>query len=186
MKKGREKMSFVAEKNKTEMKSKKEIKLYNVIFPIWILWIIPITWIIVLPANFIIDLLVVVLTMKFLKVSDIRENEKAVIARVWIMGFVADFIGTLAMFMAEFGPESSRWWSDNITYPVSYSPFDTIFSFLWVTACVMLTAFFIYLFNSKWCLKKANLDAGQKKKVALSLAVFTAPYLFYLPTKWFF
>lgn len=40
MKKGREKMSFVAEKNKTEMKSKKEIKLYNVIFPIWILWII--------------------------------------------------------------------------------------------------------------------------------------------------
>ena len=30
MKKGREKMSFVAEKNKTEMKSKKEIKLYNV------------------------------------------------------------------------------------------------------------------------------------------------------------
>ena len=73
MKKGREKMSFVAEKNKTEMKSKKEIKLYNVI-----------------------------------------------------------------------------------------------------------------LFNSKWCLKKANLDAGQKKKVALSLAVFTAPYLFYLPTKWFF
>lgn len=179
-------MKFVTEMNKTNINRKKEIKLYNVIFPIWILWIIPITWIVVLPANFIVDLLVVVLSMKLMKVDNMKENAKTVILRVWIMGFVADFIGTLAMFMAEFGPESSKWWSDNITYPVSYSPFDTIFSFLWVTACVVITAFFIYLFNSKWCLKKAKMDDVQRKKVALSLAVFTAPYLFYLPTKWFF
>lgn len=179
-------MKFVTEMNKTNINRKKEIKLYNVIFPIWILWIIPITWIVVLPANFIVDLLVVVLSMKLMKVDNMKENAKTVILRVWIMGFVADFIGTLAMFMAEFGPESSKWWSDNITYPVSYSPFDTIFSFLWVTTCVVITAFFIYLFNSKWCLKKAKMDDVQRKKVALSLAVFTAPYLFYLPTKWFF
>lgn len=166
--------------------NKKGIKLYNIIFPIWILWIVPITWIIVLPANFIIDLLVVVLTMKVLKVNDIKENAKTVILRVWIMGFVSDFIGTVAMFLSEFGPELDDWWWQNITYPVNYSPFDTVFSFLWVTGCVVITAFFIYLFNHKWCLKKAALDDVQRKKVALSLAVFTAPYLFYLPTKWFF
>lgn len=165
---------------------KRGFTLYNIIFPIWILWIIPITWIIVLPANFFIDLLVVVLSMKRLKVNDIKQKAKAVILRVWIMGFVADFIGTIAMLLSEFGPELGGWWSENITYPVSYNPFDNIVSFLWVTVCVITTALFIYFFNDKWCLKKAILADKQRKKVALSLAVFTAPYLFYLPTKWFF
>ena len=32
--------------------NKNSIKLYNVIFPIWLLWLIPITWLVVLPANF--------------------------------------------------------------------------------------------------------------------------------------
>ena len=59
------------------------------------------------------------------------------------------------------------------------------FAFFWVTGCVLLTAFLIYRLNLGWCLKKADLDDGQKKKIALSLAVFTAPYLFYLPTVWF-
>ena len=33
------------------MKGKK-IKLYNMAFPIWLLWLIPITWFIILPVNF--------------------------------------------------------------------------------------------------------------------------------------
>ena len=61
---------------------KKSIKLYNVIFPIWLLWLIPMTWVIVLPANFLIDLLVVVLTMKYLKVKEIKLNAKSVILKV--------------------------------------------------------------------------------------------------------
>lgn len=166
---------------------KQGIKLYNVIFPIWVLWIVPVTWIIVLPANFVIDLLVVVLTMKYLKIDDRKQRAKSVILRVWIMGFVADFIGTIAMIFSGFGPDLNGWWYKNIEYPINYNnPFDNIFSFLWVTVCVIISAFFIYLFNHKWCLKKAGLDDIQRKKVALSLAVFTAPYLFYLPTIWFY
>lgn len=170
---------------------KNSIKLYNVIFPIWLLWLVPITWIIVLPANFLIDLLVVVLTMKYLKVEDIKRNAKAVILKVWIFGFIADFIGTIAMFMAniiDFNYETQlgKWWYNNISNAVSYNPFESIYSILWVTVCVIITAFFIYLFNYKICLKKLNLDIIQKKKIALSLAIFTAPYLFYIPTSWFF
>ena len=33
-------------------------KLYNLILPLWLLWIFPQTWLVVLPANFIVDLLV--------------------------------------------------------------------------------------------------------------------------------
>ena len=166
-------------------------KLYNLIFPIWFLWLIPITWLVVLPANFLIDLLVVSLTMKYLKVTDIKVNAKSVIFRVWIFGFIADFIGTASMFMASlfdinYETHFGKWWYNNISNPVSYNPFESIYSILWVTVCVIITAFLIYLFNYKFCLKKSNLDHKQKKELALSLAIFTAPYLFYLPTAWFF
>lgn len=167
------------------------IKLYNLIFPIWLLWLIPITWIVVLPANFLIDLIVVVLTMKYLKVSDIKIKAKSVIFKVWIFGFIADFIGTAAMFLANtinfnYETELGKWWYINISNAVSYNPFDSIYALLWVTVCMIITSFFIYLFNYKFCLKNSNLDSDQKRKIALSLAIFTAPYLFYIPTSWFF
>ena len=170
---------------------KKSIKLYNVIFPIWLLCLIPMTWLVVLPANFLIDLLVVVLTMKYLKVKEIKLNAKSVILKVWIFGFISDFIGTASMFIAnviDFNYETplGKWWYNNFTNAVSYNPFESIYAILWVTTCVIITSFFIYLFNYKFCLKKSTLDSEQKKKVALSLAIFTAPYLFYLPTAWFF
>ena len=30
----------------------KTVKLYNLVFPVWLLWIVPLTWIVVLPVNF--------------------------------------------------------------------------------------------------------------------------------------
>ena len=82
-------------------------------------------------------------------------------------------------------PVLGTWLAENVAYPIGSNPFTNIFAFFWVTGCVLLTAFLIYRLNLGWCLKKADLDDGQKKKIALSLAVFTAPYLFYLPTIWF-
>ena len=80
---------------------KNDVKLYNVIFPIWLLWLFPVTWIVVLPGNFIVDLLVVVLTMKWLKIKDIKGKTKSVILKVWVFGFLADFIGTAALLFSK-------------------------------------------------------------------------------------
>lgn len=170
---------------------KNNIKLYNLIFPIWLLWLFPITWLVVLPANFLIDLMVVAVTLKYLKIQEIKQNIKAVIFSVWMFGFAADFIGTAAMLLPNiisfnYETQLGKWWHTNITNAVSYNPFESIYAVLWVSGCVILTAFLIYLFNYKYCLNKTNLDNTQKKKLALSLAVFTAPYLFYIPTAWFF
>lgn len=167
----------------------KKIKLYNLIFPIWFLLLIPISWIIVLPANFVIDFTVVALTMKFMKVTEIKKKTQSVIAKVWIFGFIADFIGAGAMYMVDlitFDNNSllQKWWDNNMVYGVNYSPFENIYSILWVTLCVLITAVLIYIFNYKLCLKKLAIDDLEKKKLAFSLAVFTAPYLFYLPTNW--
>lgn len=167
------------------------IRLYNVIFPVWLLWLVPITWIVVLPGNFIIDLLVTMLTMKCMKVKDIKANAKAVIFKVWIFGFISDFIGTVGMFLSQIinfnkNETISQWWYKHIIHAVAYEPFSSIYAILWITVCVLISGLCIYFFNYKFAFKKLELSILEKKKLAISLAVFTAPYLFYLPTKWFF
>lgn len=173
------------------MKKNNNVTLYNLLFPIWLLWLFPLTWIVILPANFIIDLLVVTVTLKILKVPDIKQKVKPVIFKVWIFGFIADFIGTIAMFLSgvinfDYQTKLGKWWYENISNAVSYNPYHSIFAVLWVTASVAITAFCIYLFNLKICLKKSDLELAIKKKLSLSLAIFTAPYLFFLPTKWIY
>lgn len=169
---------------------KRENRLYNIIFPIWILWLIPITWLVVLPVNFLVDLLVVVITLKFLKADNVKSVVKSSIWKVWIFGFAADFIGTAFMFLAGFieikDPEISNWWWQNLAYGVNYNPFSSIYAFLYTTVCVIISGCCIYLFNYKISLRKADLPEDQIKKLALSLAVITAPYLFFLPTSLFF
>lgn len=161
---------------------KKEIRLYNMLLPIWLLVLYPITWIIVIPGNFIIDLLVIVITMKVLKIQDIKYNAKKIIIRTWLIGFASDAIGVMFMFLGLLVDDRGGWWNQNIANPITFNPFVTIPGFLWTTIAVAIASFFIYLLNYKFCFNKSNLDKFQKKKLALSLAIFTAPYLFYIPS----
>lgn len=174
-----------------EIMKKNRVTLYNAIFPVWLLWLFPQTWIVILPANFLIDLLVIVLTMRHLGIREIRSRVKKVILRTWLCGFAADFVGVFLMFVTELinfdrNTAFGRWWDDKLADPVMFHPFSSVWGFLWVTLCVLVSAAVIYLLNVKFCLKKADLEEYERKKLALSLAVFTAPYLFYLPTKWFY
>lgn len=161
---------------------KKNTTLYNIIFPIWLLWLFPMAWIVVLPLNFLIDSFVVSMTMKYLKLENISAQVKSVIFRVWIFGFIADFIGTAFMFI----PSFFNFHLYQLVYNVNLNPFKSPISFLWVTMCLFITAFLIYIFNYKFCLNKLNVEKAQKKKIALSLAIFTAPYLFYFPSEIFY
>lgn len=162
------------------------LKLYNVIFPIWLLWLFPIAWFIVIPTNFIIDLLVIFLIMKKLNLKDIRENIKKSIMKVCLFGFFADLIGSailLIVNMIEFN--NNEWWY-NFTSAISYNPFKNIYALLFVIIIIIITSFLIYFFNYKISLRGIKIDNADKKRIALALAVFTAPYLFLLPTMWFY
>ena len=155
-------------------------------YPFWLVWLIPITWPVVFPVSYLMNLLVMAFTMKYLKVSDVKQKIKAVSLRVWVMEGAAGLIGTATMFFItqlDFsGP--GLWWK-RICKGLWNNPWNSFGAFCLVTSCIILVAFYIYRFNYKWCLQKIDLDDGKRKKLALSLAVFTAPYLFYLPKEWF-
>lgn len=163
-------------------------RYHNIFFPLWFLFLFPPMWVLVLPVNFVIDWMVLILAMKAMGIDERRARAKSVILMVWAFGFVADLIGSAVMFLTAvvepfFGGAFAKWWNDSMVSWVFMNPFQNVYSFLWVTGCVLLSGFCIYLFNAHFCLKKLDIDPAQRKRLALSLAIFTAPYLFYFPSE---
>lgn len=165
----------------------KEIRFFNVLFPLWFLLIFPIYWLVILPANFLIDSAVLIITLKILKERPIWNYYKQTIIKVWMFGFLADIIGAVLMFLSQIDISQKSgindWWFHHITNPVAYNPFDNPYSLIYVVLVVALAAVFIYVFNLKFSLKNLEVDLAAKKKIALSLAVFTAPYILLFPSK---
>ncbi|MGM9534129.1 MAG: hypothetical protein ACI3VR_02705 [Intestinibacter sp.] len=170
---------------------KRNTKLYNMVMPIWLLIIFPFTWVVILPLNYLIDTLVLKLTMKKLNVENRKEIYKMTILKTWICGFLADFIGATVILIPSFGlyeivnPDTAFGFIIEQISQVMLNPFDNVFSFLIALIATIVAAYFIYLFNYKIALKKAfeegRIDESTKKKIAISMAVFTAPYVFFLP-----
>ncbi len=166
-------------------------KLYNLILPLWLLWIFPQTWLVVLPANFIVDLLVSALALRFAGARGIAGVLKFSILRTWLCGFAADAAGTALMAAPLFAeallPEAARpRWSDMLSYPLTMNPFESPAALLWTLGCVALSAFVIYGLNYNFCFRRAELTDAQRRRVSLALALFTAPWLFLLPAKWLY
>lgn len=155
-------------------------KLYNVIFPIWFLIIFPISWIFVLPSNFIIDSIVFLCSLKLLSVSNIKKIYKSCILKIWIVGFLADIIGSGVLFIPQLLPSNSVF--ENIIKASISNPFANIEGFLYVTFAFLVSVILIYVINFKYTLKKIDIENKIKVKIAVILAIFTAPYFFFYPT----
>lgn len=158
-----------------------DVRLYNVLFPVWLLCFFPVTWIVVLPANFVIDLAVLFITLTIMKVATRKQICKSCILRVWLCGFGADLLGSILMFTPTLLDINN-----DLIGAINMNPFENVFALIWVTICLFFSAVCIYFFNLKYCLEKSDLDLSQKKKVALSMAIVTAPYLFYMPSEWIY
>ena len=160
----------------------KTVTLYNVIFPIWFLWILPMCWIFILPANLVIDSLVIVLTLKYLHCHDILSTLGAVILRVWLLGFAADLVGAglLLLSVSLFSTQATA----EIGAALIANPFSHPAALLVTVLSIAVVGVLIYWAARKFTLRRAALSEADCKKLALSLAIFTAPYTFLIPTLW--
>ena len=161
------------------MKNHKTVRLYNVMFPIWMILFLPSKlWLWVIPANFIIDSIVLYFGTK--DWSIVRNHSW----KTCIIGFVCDFIGALILlglliFSDHLDSES---FFANAVYDMSMNPFKNIFALLILLAVVALVGYLIYVMN-RWMLRKfTKLDENTIHHACLLLAVITAPWLYFLPT----
>lgn len=165
---------------------KKEVRLYNLILPVWLIWLFPQLLIFVAPANLLVDGLVLTLTLMALKHQRKRAVVKALWGKFWIRGFLADFIGVLLLlsggFLSSFLPNVS--WASDVDSAIMYNPFLQPLAFLWVLAAVALAGVCIYFFDQRAMRECDLLTSREKHIIALTMAIATAPWLFFLPTYW--
>ena len=70
------------------MKKDNSIRLYNIMFPIWFLFFFPLLWLVMLPVNFGVDSLVLMLSARKQQVEDRKQLWKKHLWSVWGIGFL--------------------------------------------------------------------------------------------------
>ena len=156
----------------------KSYKLYNVLFPLWMLILLPVTWLVVIPANFLIDSLVLILALHFWIKKPIKEIWKKSIIKVFVFGFLSDFVGAgflLAGLYASAYLDFGTVFEETCNGPTSFG------GFLLLLFAAFLSGICIYFADLKFAFKKLELETAEKKKLALALAIATAPYTFFIP-----
>ena len=168
---------------------KKDLRLYNVIFPIWILWALPPFIIVCGVGNLIVDAAVILITARFLKI----KVTALCIFKAWGLGFAADFIGAgflyaISSLLYFLGTDYKglAYLNDSIRISVDYDPFANFYALLITIAAIAISGICIYFFNKKIGFKKTEITEGQKTVVSLTMAIVTSPYMFLIPGKLFF
>lgn len=158
------------------MNRKHDISVYNVLFPPYLLLLFPSIWLLVLPANFLIDSAVILLALSFMRLSRMAIYKKTIL-KVWLFGFLSDFIGSVSCYVLLI-------LFDNLSVP--WAHWNTVTHGFTAIFGVVLAGICIYHFNLKLTFKTLDISLVQKKHLALILAIFTAPYLFLVPTSWLY
>lgn len=146
----------------------KNIKLHNVLFPIWLLLMFPTMWLIVVPGNFIIDSLVLIISMYIIKIHFKKEFYKMYIFKVFLFGMLSDIIGALFLFIMMFVLSLGQIGDElYLTIPG-----------------VVISAIMIFIFNYFITFRKTGKSI--RLKLSLIFAIVTAPYTFLIPTSWLY
>lgn len=145
-----------------------KVNLYNVLFPFWMLLMFPVTWFVVIPGNFLIDSLVLVISMKVLKLADKKQWYKQYILKIFVFGMLSDIIGAAYMLLMVAVFEVGRMGDElYLTIPG-----------------LIISAVMIFVFNYFVTFKK--IDKSLRYKLSLIFAVVTAPYTFLVPSSWLY
>ena len=167
----------------------KNSKLYNVIFPIWLLLFFPPVIFITLIGNFIIDSLVILACFYIFKLAEQVGNVNSFytksILSVWLFGFLSDLMGGVILFATGILGDSFGV-PYELSSAINYDPFSHPMAVVIILFAMLISAFFILLFNYNITFKKQLADNQLRLKVALTVALVTMPWTFLLPTKWFY
>ncbi len=177
---------------------KHETKLYNILFPPYMLvTIIPVISTIFMGLNFIIDSIVLLVLSKFIhKKIDFTFYKKS-IWKIWIFGYIGDIIGALFLFIgASFGYPYiiSRDDTNSLEYMImeglnniTNHPGElNIYSYIYIVMAIAVSSIAIFLFDYFIAFRKSGLTKKQRLLSSLAFAVITAPYTFLLPGNLFY
>ena len=147
---------------------KNDIMLFNVLFPFWMILLFPQIWLIVLPGNFIIDSIVLIISMTLLKIADKKQWYKRHIIKIYLFGMLSDIIGAGYMLLLMTVFDVGRMGDE-----------------LYLTApALVISSVLIFILNYFITFKKS--DKLLRLKLSIIFALVTAPYTFLIPSSWLY
>ena len=144
-------------------------KLYNVLFPMWMLILFPATWLMILPGNFLIDSLVLLVSMVAFKMEEKGQCYKKHILPIYAFGMLSDIVGAAFLWLMAVVLELGG--------PYCDSPLVTV-------PAVLIAAVLIFVLNHVVTFRK--LEGSLRWRLALIFAIVTAPYTFLVPSSWMY
>ena len=166
---------------------KRSIRLYNVIFPFWLIlfWPTPPVILLTLFGNLAIDCLVVFLALLVLKHPARGSVLKRCWWKVWLFGFLSDLIGALWLALGMLGAwaleAGGAGWVSDFAMAMTVNPFRHPLALAWTAIGVAIAGVCIYFFDRRVFRSEPELDPRQSHRLALALAIVTAPWLFFVP-----
>lgn len=154
------------------------------VYPLWIYILSPVSWIVIMPYKF---MMVSIALLVCARSYDLNRNVrfyKKNIGWSFVISVAGNLAATLLLYCTQ--PYFGEKWYEYMTSAVAYNPFDNVWSMLYVIAAVALTVFLSFCAYSKALFPKTIRDALLCRKVALIVAVFTAPYLYLVPTQYLY
>ena len=161
---------------------KKQTRLYNLIFPVWLIVAIPSPlWLAVLPGNLAVDCAVLFFALLALKHTRKGAVVKKLWWRFWLLGFAADAAGVVWMLLGMLAciPFGEAW--ENTVGHISHNAFANPWAFLWTLAGVAVAGVCIYFFDKRAMKSCGLLTDRERHIIALAMAIVTAPWLFFIP-----
>lgn len=155
----------------------KGIRLYNLIFPVFMIMLLsPVLWVIMLVGNFLIDTLVLWIGCKVHHIPDFVSVWKKAFVKMFLFGFLSDWLGCLAnsIFFMFIQPALGL-------YPDGLDPYNWPGCALYALPALLITALLLYWFNRKFTFSKTAIPAADRRKLALEIAILTAPYAMMIP-----
>jgi len=171
-----------------QLRSSMQTKLYNVVFPVWMLILFPPAMIISLIGNLIIDSVVLIgccFLLKLNKEWNWQMFYKKHILKVWLFGLLADVIGA-AILLSCVQFQDFLGISREVINGITLDPFSNILAFTLVFVAVFISGLLILLFNYRFTFRSSIQSELTRWKVAAFTAAVTMPWTFLLPTKLFF
>lgn len=128
----------------------------------------PQVWLIVIPGNFIIDSLVLLVSILLLKAGDIKQWYKKYILKIFCFGMLSDILGSAFLLIMLICFEAGSMGDElYLTIPA-----------------LIISAASIFLFN--YFITFKGIDSRSRLKLSLIFAVVTAPYTFLVPSSWLY
>ncbi|MGI6239844.1 MAG: hypothetical protein ACOYI5_09500 [Christensenellales bacterium] len=172
----------------------------RLIFPIWMMFIVPISWAAIIPGTFLIALFALLIALSAAhsqgadgapmpaagRLRAAWADARRSIWRAWISVCAAYLAGTAAMLL----PSLFAIGRDEGSYIVQMStallenPYASAHALVWTCMSVILSAAIARNLALSWILNKTS--RPKDKRAALWFAILTAPYLFLSTYKLFY